>query len=201
MILIYGQYVLVPFIFALILWFTVRIFTAITQKIPFYGKMVPNSVKKIISTAIILLVLFVSSQVVLSSFNNIIKSHHDYDDNIARIILTLNTTFDIDVESYVKDNMTTLDFKAIAGELFNAISTILSSALMILLFVVFIFIEETQFNKKLQKVFTRNEKKYTSLMETLSKIEWSVARYLGIKTLVSLITGFFLAISYLLFVI
>ena len=105
-----------------------------------------------------LLVLFVSSQVVLSSFNNIIKSHHDYDDNIARIILTLNTTFDIDVESYVKDNMTTLDFKAIAGELFNAISTILSSALMILLFVVFIFIEETQFNKKLQKVFTRNEK-------------------------------------------
>ena len=49
--------------------------------------------------------------------------------------------------------MTTLDFKAIAGELFNAISTILSSALMILLFVVFIFIEETQFNKKLQKGF------------------------------------------------
>ena len=67
---------------------------------------------------------------------------------------------------------------------------------MILLFVVFIFIEETQFHKKLQKVFTRNEKKYTSLMETLSKIEWSVARYLGIKTLVSLITGFF---SYLVF--
>ena len=81
MILIYGQYVLVPFIFALVLWFTVRIFTAITQKIPFYGKIVPNGVKKIISTAIIFLVLFVSSQVVLSSFNNIIKSHHDYDDN------------------------------------------------------------------------------------------------------------------------
>ncbi|MEC8407733.1 MAG: AI-2E family transporter [Bacteroidota bacterium] len=195
-ILIYGQYVLVPFIFALVLWFTVRIFTAITQKIPFYGKMVPNGVKKIISTGIIFLVLFVSSQVVLSSFNNIIKSHHDYDDNIAKIILTLNTTFDIDVESYVEDNMATLDFKAIAGELFNAISTILSSALMILLFVVFIFIEETQFHKKLQKVFTKNEKKYTSLMETLSKIEWSVARYLGIKTLVSLITGFF---SYLVF--
>ena len=112
--------------------------------------------------------------------------------------MTLNTTFDIDVESYVEDNMATLDFKAIAGELFNAISTILSSALMILLFVVFIFIEETQFHKKLQKVFTKNEKKYASLMETLSKIEWSVARYLGIKTLVSLITGF-LAISYLLF--
>ena len=96
--------------------------------------------------------------------------------------------------------MACLDFKAIAGELFNAISTILSSALMILLFVVFIFIEETQFNKKLQKVFTKNEKKYDSLLETLSKIEWSVARYLGIKTLVSLITGF-LVISYLRFAI
>ena len=51
-----------------------------------------NGVKKIISTSIIFLILFFSSQVVLSSFNNIIKSHHDYDDNIAKIILTLNTT-------------------------------------------------------------------------------------------------------------
>ena len=103
---------------------------------------------------------FVSSQVVLSSFNNIIKSHHDYDDNIAKIILTLNTTFDIDVESYVEDNMATLDFKAIAGELFNAISTILSSALMILLFVVFIFIEETQFHKKLLKVSNQTVERF-----------------------------------------
>ena len=130
-----------------------------TKKIPFYGKVVPNGLKKIISTSFIFLVLFFSSQVVLSSFNNIIKSHHDYDDNIAKIILTLNTTFDIDIESYVEDNMSTLDFKAIAGELFNAISTILSSALMILLFVVFIFIEETQFNKKLQKIFIKTKRK------------------------------------------
>ena len=129
------------------------------SKIPFYGKNGTQQVKKIISTAIIFLVLFVSSQVVLSSFNNIIKSHHDYDDNIAKIILTLNTTFDIDVESYVENNMATIDIKAIAGELFNAISTILSSALMILLFVVFIFIEETQFNKKLKKVFSLKMKR------------------------------------------
>ncbi len=195
-ILIYGQYVFVPFIFALVLWFTVRIFTVVTQKIPIYGNLVPNWIKKIISTALIFLVLMFSSQVVLSSFNSIIKTHHDYDDNISNIIMTLNSSFDIDVESYVKDNIATLDVKAIAGELFNAISTILSSALMILLFVVFIFIEETQFDKKLQKIFIKNEKKYKSLMETLSKIEWSVARYLGIKTIVSLITGFF---SYLVF--
>ena len=136
------------------------------------------------------------SQLVLSSFNNIIKSHHDYDENILKIITTLNNTFDIDFESYLEANLATIDIGTFAGELFNAISKIVSSTLMILLFVVFIFIEESQFNKKLKKVFFNLNGKYEKLLETLTKIEWSIARYLGIKTLVSLLTGF---LSYLVF--
>ena len=195
-ILIYGQHILVPFIFALLLWFTVRIFTAISYKIPFYGKVVPHWLKKIISSVVIFLVLMFFSQLVLSSFNNIIKSHHDYDENILKIITTLNNTFDIDFESYLEANLATIDIGTFAGELFNAISKIVSSTLMILLFVVFIFIEESQFNKKLKKVFFNLNGKYEKLLETLTKIEWSIARYLGIKTLVSLLTGF---LSYLVF--
>ena len=64
------------------------------------------------------------SQLILSSFNNIIKSHHDYDENILKIITTLNNTFDIDFESYLEANLATIDIGTFAGELFNAISKI-----------------------------------------------------------------------------
>jgi predicted PurR-regulated permease PerM len=68
---------------------------------------------------------------------------------------------------------------------------------MILLFAVFIFIEELYLNNKIQQIFSSSPNKFKRLNETLYKIEWSVARYLGIKTLISLLTGF---LSYLIFV-
>jgi predicted PurR-regulated permease PerM len=195
--LIYGQSILIPFIFALLLWFTIRVFTSVSEKIPIYGRFVPTLLKKIISTILIFLVLYVLTQIVLSSFNNIFKSHHNYDDNINDIIQKINTQFNIDIQSYVKTQSSELNIGTVAESLFNAISNIVSSTLMILLFAVFIFIEELYLNNKLQQIFSKSPRKFKQLNDTLYKIEWSVARYLGIKTLISLLTGF---LSYLIFI-
>lgn len=195
--LIYGQSILIPFIFALLLWFTIRVFTSVSQKIPIYGKLVPNAVKKLISTILIFFVLFVLTQIILSSFNNIIKSHHDYDDNLSNIIESINTHFKIDIQSYIQTQSNELNIGKIAETLFDAVSKIVSSTLMILLFAIFIFIEEVHLNNKLQQIFSSSPTKFKRLNDTLYKIEWSVARYLGMKTLISLLTG---VLSYLVFI-
>jgi len=197
-VLIYGQSILIPFIFALLLWFTVRTFTAISNKIPYYKKWAPNWLKKIVSTVIIFLVLGVITQLILSSFKNIIDSHHDYDENISKLIASINEKFNVDIETYVKSqtSLIELNIGQIAETLFEAISSIVSSTLMILLFAIFIFVEEVQFGKKLKQIFSESPIQYEKLNETLSKIEWSVARYLGIKTLISLLTG---TLSYIVF--
>ena len=83
-VLIYGQYILVPFIFALLLWFTVRVFTSVSQKFPIYGKLVPNKLKTILTTIFIFSILYFFSQLILSSFKSIIESHHDYNDNVKQ---------------------------------------------------------------------------------------------------------------------
>ncbi len=196
--LIYGQSILIPFIFALLLWFTVRIFTSISQKIPFYGNLIPNLIKKIISTIVIFFFLFVLTQIVLSSFNNIIKSHHDYDENLSQIIKEINTSFGIDIRTYIQTKSNELNIGKVAETLFDAISNIVSSTLMILLFAIFIFLEEVHLNYKLKQIFSPSPNKFKKLNDTLSKIEWSVARYLGIKTIISLLTGF---LSYLVLIL
>ena len=61
---------------------------------------------------------------------------------------------------------------------------------MIVLFTIFIFLEETHFDKKLKQFLSESTSNYNNLNSTLNKIEWSVARYLGIKTMSSLLTGF-----------
>lgn len=196
-VLIYGQSILIPFIFALLLWFTVRIFTSFSQKIPLYGKWVPDGIKKLISTALIFFVLVILTQIILSSFNSIIMSHHDYDQNISNLTEIINKRFNIDVQAYVQTQISEINIGTIAETLFDAVSNIISSTLMILLFAIFIFIEEIHLSNKLKQVFSSSAKKYEKLNATLGKIEWSVARYLGIKTLISLITG---VSSYIVFI-
>ncbi len=196
--LIFGQSILIPFIFALLLWFTVRVFTSVSQKIPLYGKLVPNLVKKIISTILIFFVLFILTQIVLSSFNNIIKSHQDYDENISSIIKKINNSFGIDIRTYIQTKSNDINLGTIAETLFDAVSNIVSSTLMIIIFAIFIFLEEVHLNFKIKQIFSTSPRKFKRLNDTLNKIEWSVARCLGIKTIISLLTG---VLSYIVFIL
>tara|TARA_B100000780_G_scaffold20915_1_gene13483 strand:- start:1059 stop:2096 length:1038 start_codon:yes stop_codon:yes gene_type:complete len=188
-VLIYGQSILVPLIFALLLWFTIRVFTSVSQKFPIYGKWVPNKLKTIFTTVFIFSILYFFSQLILSSFNSIIDSHHNYNDNINGLINLINDKFKIDLKSYIETQYTEISITGLAEMLFDAVSKIISSTLMILIFVIFIFLEETHFSHKLKQFLAESTPDFHGLSSTLNKIEWSVAKYLGIKTMSSFITG------------
>ena len=195
-VLIYGQSILVPFIFALLLWFTIRVLSSISKKIPFYGQIVPDNLQKILSAILVFSILYFFSKIILSSFNSIIDSHHDYDQNLSNLIVLINEKFQIDLESYIKNQSSEISLTGFAEMLFDAISNIISSTLMIIIYTIFIFIEEKYFNEKLNQFLSESGSNYKGLDNTLNKIEKSVTKYLGIKTLSSLLTG---ALSYIVF--
>ncbi|MBL6595088.1 MAG: AI-2E family transporter, partial [Flavobacteriales bacterium] len=176
-VLIYGQSILVPLIFALLLWFTIRVFTTVSQKFPVYGKWVPNKLKTIITTIFIFSILYFFTQLILSSFNSIIDSHHDYNDNINGLINLINNKFEIDLQSYIETQYTEISLTGMAEMLFDAVSKIISSTLMIVIFTIFIFLEETNFSHKLKQFLSESKSDYNGLNSTLNKIEWSVAKY------------------------
>jgi AI-2 transport protein TqsA len=135
-------------------------------------------------------ILYFFTQIIFSSFNSIIQSHHDYNENLSNLISLINNEFQIDLKSYIKNQSAEISIAGFAEMLFDAISNIVSSTLLIIIFTIFIFIEEKYFSKKLNQFLSESKTEYKSLSNTLEKIEWSVAKYLGIKTLSSLLTGF-----------
>ena len=188
-ILYYGQSIIIPFIFALLLWFTVRILSSLADKVPFFKRYLPKWLKKLISTAILFFAITFFAQVVVSSVNTITKSHQNYDENIELIIENINVQFGIDTKSWVDNNVKNIEIGQLIKPFLDALSSILGNAFMIMLFAIFIFIEETNFQSKIKQLIDRSPDKFSKLNATLSKIEWSIARYLGIKTIVSLLTG------------
>lgn len=186
--LIYGQQLLIPFVFALLLWFLVREIRNQLERIPFIKKAFPSWVKSVLTSVVILAILAGVSKILTTNINALAKSYPLYEKNINDIVLLINDTFSINLMEMIQSNARDFDFGAILGSILNSLTDILGNAFMILIYMLFIFLEEANFDTKLRAIF-KDEKQYNQVAEILQKVGNSVTQYIGLKTLVSLITG------------
>jgi AI-2 transport protein TqsA len=186
--LIYGQSLLIPFIFAVLLWFIIRKLKSILDKLSFVKQRVPSWLKSLVSATFVLAVLNVASKILLSSISSLAKSYETYTSNVTMILNKINEALNINLMDAIRGYSSNFDFGTILGSVFNSLTDIVSNSFMILLYALFIFLEESYFQTKLKAVFSKNEQ-YTQVIKILEKIETTISHYLGLKTLVSLITG------------
>ncbi len=192
-ILIYGQAILVPFILGMLLWFIGKELESLLEKISFVKKKFPNWVKHILSFGIILIVLIFITNILTTNINSLANSFQKYEPNFDALIFQMDQWLGLDTKSTLKNYSGNLDFGSILQLLFSSISDLISNGFMILLYAVFILLEDASFKPKLKAIFvgTNNEKKVDEMLE---KIRTSISSYFGLKTLLSLITG---SLSYL----
>jgi AI-2 transport protein TqsA len=187
-ILIYGQTILVPFTLGLLLWFIGKALESTLDKISLIKNKFPNWLKHILSFGIILIVLIFITNILSTNINSLAQSIEKYEPNFDALILQFDGWLEVDSKAAVKNYSGNLDFGNILQMLFSSISDLISNGFMILLYAVFILLEDASFKPKLKAIFVgkENEKKVD---EILKKISTSIANYFGLKTLLSLITG------------
>ncbi|TCO07452.1 AI-2E family transporter [Natronoflexus pectinivorans] len=187
-ILIIGKDLIMPFVFALLLWLIVKQIRLFMNRVGFVKSKVPEWVKNLISFLLILQALNFIVNIVLSNLRILAVSYEKYLTNIDVLINRINETFNIDLLASVKIYFQDFDFGSVAFSLFNFSSGLVGTIFMMIVYTIFIFIEETSFRNKLQKAFIDTQKfEDTYLM--IEKIERSVSMYLVLKTLICLSTG------------
>ena len=191
--LIYGQSILVAFILGALLWFIGRELIAMLNKIPFIKNYFPNWIKQILSIGIIISVLVLITEVLTSNINYLAQSLEQYQPNVDTIINQLNEFSHIDIRERLKEYTGKMDFSGMLKLLFASIYSIIGNGFMIVLYFVFILLEEANFRPKLYAIFAE-EKEHQKVDVLLDRIEGSISNYLKLKTLVSLVTG---VLSYL----
>ncbi|NQY09437.1 MAG: AI-2E family transporter [Flavobacteriales bacterium] len=187
-VLILGKSLLIPFVFALLLWFSVKRVRAFVDKSKVIRNKFPSWLKSVTTSVLIIGVLGACSKVLTASIKTLAHSYKTYEDNADHLITQINELFGINILEYVQGHTGDIDFGSILSNVFTSISDILSNTFMILLYVVFIFLEEAYFSSKLKIIFSKGDR-FEKISLTLSRVDTSIAKYLGIKTLVSLITG------------
>lgn len=187
-ILSFGQSLIVPFVFALLLWFIVRMIRKLFDRIPFVKKRFPSWLKNLIPAILLIVVMGFASKVISKNINSLAQSYEKYEANVDSLIERAGTYLGIDIVGIIEGQSGDVDFGTMLSSLFDSLTEILSSTFMILLYGLFIFLEEAYFKDKLQGAFSKNDQ-YKKVSYILENIEKSVTKYLGMKTLISLTAG------------
>ena len=187
--LIFGKSLLIPFVFAMLLWFISRKMRSLMNKVKFIKKHFPTWTKNTLSSLIIISSLIVISKILSTNINTLAQATQEYDSNIGSIIENISQYLTIDLTETLKTQLGNINFGKILSLIFNSITELFGNLFMIIIYVLFIFLEEANFHKKLMLAFS-NKEQQEKISTILEEIEASITNYLGLKTLVSFITGF-----------
>ncbi len=187
-ILVIGKGILIPFIFALIFWFFTREVRKTIYRIPFAKRFIPKWLSNIIVFSIIILAFGFISEIVTNSVTNVTDSYDKYEPNVEKIITELGNYLNVDILTSIKSLIGDFNYGSVLGDLANGVSSILGDTFMIIIYALFLFLEERSFVKKLHKILSGG-KNYENIQTILEKIENSISNYLRLKTYVSVLTG------------
>lgn len=186
-VLIYAQSIIIPFILAIIFWFLIRVIKNILLKVKFIRNW-PQWILTLISSFALLGILFVIVGMVTRNIQQLSATMPEYEANIATITHAINSRFNIDVVSKLSEMSKSYKFGPLLKSLFSALTGIFGGAFTVLLYLVFILLEEPTFSKKIRAMYPKDDQ-FNQVYNLTKKIDLSIRSYISLKTSVSLVTG------------
>lgn len=188
MVLILGKDLLIPIILAVFVWFIIREIRKLFNRVRFIREKVPSWVLNLIATIGLFMITGLVVSLVSSNIKMLGQNTDLYESNLRNMIALANDTFGIDLVSQIKGFEGDLNVSKLASQAINMVSSVFGNVFIILIYILFLLLEESGFSRKLNAFYKDKEHKDRS-EKILKKMDKSIGQYLFLKTTVSLITG------------
>jgi AI-2 transport protein TqsA len=196
-ILVYSQAYIIPFIIAMIIWFIIHELRENIQMVPFMKKHFPMWLQSMIGFIIIIGVLVGVGQLLYISMSTLTSNVEEYQTNFEIVMFQISAELGVDVMGMMSNYSSDTDYASMITGALGSVGSFMGDIFLILLYVLFLLIEESIFPEKLTALY-RNQDLYDKTQSLFQKMDKNISRYLSLKTLVSFITG---VLSYLAFLI
>ncbi len=186
---IYGKNLILPFVVSLIFWFLIKEIRGVLNKVKFIDKNIPNAILNVVGFAAIFAIIGGIAKILTVNIQQLSEELPVYQNNIAKITESINTTFNIDVVSTVREFLGEYEYTQLLSGLFNSITEIFGDAFLIIIYTLFLLLEEPYFSRKINAIYAEKDDQ-DDVNGILRELDKSIGRYLSLKTLISLLTGF-----------
>ena len=187
----FGRTIFIPFLIALFLWYMINVIADYFRKImPFregnsFMGHVFNWISRLFSIGAIGYVIYLFVTHIQPMFSQLQSALPVLQDKLSSAISYLSASLGLSMETHLLPN-----FTQIAASVGASAASIVASVGMILIYILFLFIEQESFRNKVKNLFAnkRQSKKYAYIIQSVDK---NMKRYLFMKTVISGLTGLF----------
>lgn len=186
--LIIAQNILIPIILAVFSWFLIKEIREFLDKAKFIRTYIPRWVKTIFSVLFLLVTISLFSDLLINNIQSLGNSLQKYDDQLLSIINSIEQKTSFNIGGNIKSFIQNVNLSNLIKTFLNSISGLLSNFFLVLLYLIFILLEESTFIHKMKAIYP-NKEKYENINTVLLKVDKSIGSYISIKTFVSLLTA------------
>lgn len=197
--LIYFGDILKPLVIAFLIWFIINQLKVSLRKIKIKGKPLPSMARSILAFVIIFLVVFIVVELLIKNIEGIVESMPGY---VANFHENYGRLSDLVNNPKIADNLqgwvSKLDLASMATSLLSSLSGIVANSAVILVYVIFLLMEDASHKIKIDKLFPVKKKQYSKFVRNMNSISDSIRYYMTSMTGISLFTG---VVSYVILLV
>ncbi|MCR9173087.1 MAG: AI-2E family transporter [bacterium] len=188
LLLIVAEPIIVPFVIAILIWFVVKKTRNLLDKIGFFRQYIPRWIKTLLASVFIFTVLFWAARILIYNIEILGESYDEYASNVEILAAEIRSLTGYDLKSEMAEFITSFEAGSYLEGIINSISGILGNMVMIIFYIIFILIEESLFERKLALIAADSDHP-EGTKNTLAKIDKTMSRYIGLKSLIALCTA------------
>jgi predicted PurR-regulated permease PerM len=197
LVLVLGKSLLIPLVLAFFIWFIIHGIQTKINGISWVKRKVPSLIINLFTALLVLgtLAIFVNLLAVNLKSIMVNSSLYEHNVNVWKGMIPDSILAQIEeIQSTYVDNA---NLGGIVKSVASSISDFLGNSFLIILYLLFILLEQSVFKKKIEQIAALRSNP-TGFLTTVQDLSSTIAEYINLKILVSLITG---ACSYFVFLI
>lgn len=185
-----GQSLIMPFVIAIALWYLINTLSVAFQRLSLGSFKFPPLVCLLASIFSFLFVIWALISFLSGSVNEVLEVVPIYQQNLT---IRLESMPFVDLALLSEQSLMTtisnwIDLPAYAASVASSFASILASGGLILIYILFLFLEQGKFDQKITALFSEGENEGDA-REIITRIRDDIQKYISIKMFTSTLTG------------
>lgn len=187
-IMVVGRDLIVPFLVSVVIWFLINTLADYYHKIEIASFKIPKTLCFIASLITTVVALWMLVDMIGNNIADVKAAAPKYQENLLKLSGRVYDLLGIESQPSLTQLINQIDLRPFISNIAGTLASLAGNAGLIMIYVLFIFLEQTSFNTKLKALLNGSE--HTDTVEEIIKtIHTKIETYVAIKTFVSLLTG------------
>ncbi|HWA36176.1 MAG TPA: AI-2E family transporter [Cyclobacteriaceae bacterium] len=188
-LLIFFKDLLKPLALGVLVWYMIKAFNGLIEKIKFRGRPLNAWIRRAIALLTIIALIQGSVQLLVANINEIISNYATYQATLNSMITSIGETFGINnFSAQAQEWIGGLNIEGFLKEMLTSTSTLIGNIFLVVIYAIFMVLEENSFVQKMSMVFN-SPGQAERMQYIMIQIYHSTNKYMMVKAFVSALTA------------